>query len=100
MSKDAVSVTLDKKGLVDESTTNPCKVDTVDADTYNKPVRVLSVEMEEALKAGHCVDLASDMQFCATVTGIDATTTPNARSRVWYCLVREALRDRCEALGC
>ena len=48
-SNDAVSVTVDRKG--------------------NKPVRLLFVDMEEALKAGHAVESVKGMQFCAIVTG-------------------------------
>lgn len=31
--------------------------------TYKNPTSVLSVEMDAALKAGHCVEPASEMQF-------------------------------------
>lgn len=36
----------------------------------NKPVKLLLVEIAEALKAPHCVDPASDMQFCAMAVGM------------------------------
>lgn len=49
-SKDAVSVTVDRKG--------------------NKPVRLLFVDMEDALKAGHAVESVKLMQFCAIAVGI------------------------------
>jgi hypothetical protein len=33
------------------------------AMTYKYPTKVLSVDMEAELKAGHCVEPASDIQF-------------------------------------
>ena len=48
-SKEAVSVTSDRKG--------------------NNPVKLLLVEMEEALNAGHRSDPSSDMQLWAMVLG-------------------------------
>lgn len=40
--------------------------------TYKNPTKVLSVEMEAALKAGHCVDPEREMQFCAIAPGAAA----------------------------
>ena len=42
--------------------------------TYKRPVRVLSVEMEDALKAGHWVELAREMQLAAMAPGKVVTT--------------------------
>jgi hypothetical protein len=49
-SKDAVSETDDKKGQM--------------------PTRSLLVEIDAALNAGHWVDLAREMQFCAIAEGM------------------------------
>jgi hypothetical protein len=58
-SKDAVSVTEDRKG--------------------KKPTKVLSVDIEEALNAGHAAELSSDMQLWAAAVGIAvASNTPTA----------------------
>lgn len=41
--------------------------------TYKYPTKVLSVvDMEEVLKAGHCVEPARDIQFCAIAVGAAA----------------------------
>jgi len=60
-SKEAVSVTVDKKGLGDSQHCSTWPG--ICSKTYNKPVSELSVEMEDALKAEHCDDCDSDMQF-------------------------------------
>lgn len=69
-SKEAVSVTLLRKelcaGLSVRFAVKPRHV----SGTYKRPVRVLSVEMDEALKAGHCVELAKEMQLWAMPPGI------------------------------
>lgn len=36
----------------------------------NKPVKLLLVEMEDSLNAGHCVEPSSEMQLCAIAVGI------------------------------
>lgn len=70
VSKEAVSVTLVRKGLLTVLSVrvDVCSWDTLQ-DTYKRPVRVLSVEIEDALKAGHCVELANEMQFWAITPG-------------------------------
>lgn len=40
--------------------------------TYKNPTKVLSVEIEAELKAEHCVDPESEMQFCAIAPGVAA----------------------------
>jgi hypothetical protein len=45
------------------------EVSETEARNGNKPVKLLSVEMDAALKAGHAVESASDMQFCARANG-------------------------------
>ena len=57
-SKDAVSVTDDKKG--------------------NKPTRLSLVDMEAALKAEHCWEFDNEMQFWAVAAGMPATSSAHA----------------------
>lgn len=47
----------------------------MDEITYKNPTKVLSVEIEAALKAGHCVEPESDMQ-------VSAIATPGAATRI------------------
>ena len=47
-------------------------------NTYKYPTRVLSVDMEEELKAGHCVEPASEMQFWAIADGAAARIDSSA----------------------
>jgi hypothetical protein len=46
--------------------------------TYKNPTSVLSVEIEAELKAGHCVEPESEMQFCAIAPGAAARTERSA----------------------
>ena len=39
---------------------------------YKNPTKVLSVDIDAELKAGHCVDPESEIQFCAIAAGIAA----------------------------
>ena len=47
----------------------------------NSPVRLVSVDMEAALKAGHAEESAKETQFCAMVVGI--LLASNAHSANW-----------------
>ena len=38
---------------------------------YYKPTKVGPVDIDEALKAGHCVEPFKGMQFCAAADGIE-----------------------------
>ena len=70
---------------------------TADLETpHNKPVRLLSVEIEEALKAEHCDDWASDMQPWAMAVGIETIMAPNVKRRVCLVVFLGVLRGRCE----
>jgi len=46
--------------------------------TYKNPIKVLLVDIEDELKAGHCFEPASDMQFCAMAEGAAARTDKSA----------------------
>lgn len=46
--------------------------------TYKNPTKVLSVDIEAELNAGHSVDPESDIQFCAIATGEAASIDSNA----------------------
>ena len=46
--------------------------------TYKKETRAESVEIEDTLKAGHCVEPERGMQLCAEVKGIDDATIVRA----------------------
>ncbi len=46
--------------------------------TYKNPTSVLSVEIDDVLKAEHCVEPESEMQFCAIAPGAAARTDRNA----------------------
>ena len=41
--------------------------------TYNKPVSVLSVDIDEVLNAGHVVDPAREIQFSFCAQAVDAS---------------------------
>jgi hypothetical protein len=56
--------------------------------TYKNPTSVLSVEIDEVLKAEHCVEPESEMQFCAIAPGAAARAERRA------VLVLKAV-DRC-----
>lgn len=42
--------------------------------TYKNPIKVLSVDIEAEVNAGHAVDPESDMHFCAIAPGVDTST--------------------------
>ena len=52
--------------------------------SYYSPTREESVEMEEALKAGHVLEPDRDMQFCAEVIEVDNASSVN---RSDFCIV-------------
>ena len=50
--------------------------------TYYKPIKVKSVEIEEALKAEHVLEVASDTQLCARTEGVTRANAPKDRNLV------------------
>lgn len=46
--------------------------------TYNKPIRKLFVDIDDALKAGHVVEPDNEMQLCARAVGAVASIESNA----------------------
>ena len=83
-SNEDVSVTLERKGLQNLVSMEAKQVDCF--TTYKMPVKLLSVDMEDALNAAHCVDCASGMQFCARAPGKPVLSRPQARIRCLRCL--------------
>ena len=86
-----MSVTVDKKGLgvcVSRVQNESCR-----ELTYKRPVNVLSVEMDDELKAGHCEDCDSEMQLCADAPCSVLASIPSAR-KCRPSSLRLALRGR------
>ena len=50
--------------------------------TYNKPVNVLSVDIDEVLNAGHVVDPAREIQFSFCAQAVDASRATALAMRV------------------
>lgn len=57
---------------------------------YNRPILALSVDIDEALKAEHCVEPDKEIQLCASVPGMMAKIDsqcmpPSFRRRLFLC---------------
>jgi len=67
-----------RMGCVDEEVSNQRAQFREVQGPYKNPTSVLSVEIDEVLKAEHCVEPDSEMQFCAIAPGAAARTERSA----------------------